>query len=214
MALTEEHAVDCRRGSASGPARMPLVLVALALIGPTGVPGKAINGVLGPFIAYTERFYLCEPNDRPLPWRWQFRTTHFNPAKPRDVQLLTGNITGVNVTFDNKQWVRVIIDVWSNNQWKENAFIFYFKNKGCMSLRENIPSLYQHIFKKRETNNVCRHQPGVYEVNNAPIEWVFPHFPVAFYGRYRFKLMVGLADVLHACLAVDCDAIPKGVGVD
>ncbi|XP_026289006.2 uncharacterized protein LOC113213990 [Frankliniella occidentalis] len=187
-------------------------IVALALISPLGIHGKVLNNFMGPFIAYTERFSLCESNNQPLPWRWHLRGTHFNPAKPRESQLLTGNITGEKYPLDNKSWAKVVIDVRSNNQWKENGFIFSFKDKACQNFKDHIPTVYELFFKKNETKGECKIEPGVYEVENGPIRWVFPKFPIGFYGHFRFKLMFGMDEIQYACMSVDCKTIPKGVG--
>ncbi|XP_052133640.1 uncharacterized protein LOC113217293 [Frankliniella occidentalis] len=129
---------------------MSLILIALALVSQAGIHGKAFNSVLGPYISYGERFYMCEePNNRPLAWTWYLRATHFNPLKPNELQRLTGNLTIADVPFDNSLWAKVIADVRSNNQWKENAFIFRFKG-AYRSLKQNIPGFYERVLKRGE----------------------------------------------------------------
>ncbi|XP_052125610.1 uncharacterized protein LOC127749832 [Frankliniella occidentalis] len=187
---------------------MALLLVPLAVMCHEGTHGKRFNSLVGPFIASVDRYYMCEPNNRPLPWRWHLRTTHFNPHKPKELQHLTGNITA-NETFDDSCWGRVILDAWSNNQWKENAFVFYFKNNGCKAFKENIPGLYDLVFKKTETKGTCKMKPGVYELNNAPINWTYPKVPIMPYGHFRFRLTIGRAENLFACLVVECYTVPK-----
>ncbi|XP_026286175.1 uncharacterized protein LOC113211870 [Frankliniella occidentalis] len=184
-------------------------LVLLALMSQGGTHGKAINSFLGPYIMYTDRFYLCEPDKRPLPWRWHLRTTHFNPRKPKEKQLLTGNLTGVNMSFDDSCWMKVILDARSNNQWKENAFIFLVKSKACTRYRAGAPALYDLFFRKREINGMCSHQPGVYAVENATLEWTFPNIPIMPYGHYRYRMMLGKAENLLMCGALEASLIPK-----
>ncbi|XP_052124758.1 uncharacterized protein LOC127749672 [Frankliniella occidentalis] len=183
------------------------VVVVLAHTSQRVICGTTIYSAIGPYRAFTERFYECNPH--PRPWRWHFRTTRFNPYKPKEIQLLTGNITLGNKSFDDSLPITVILDTRSNNQWKENAFIFTFKSRACTTIKTNIPVLYEQLFKKREINGVCSHQPGVYEVNNAPVEWIFPNFPMMPYGFYKFKIKFGTAENLIMCGVVECRIIPR-----
>ncbi|XP_052128315.1 uncharacterized protein LOC113205824 isoform X1 [Frankliniella occidentalis] len=186
------------------------ILMALAIITcGQAVHGKGINSMIGPYIAYGERFYMCEPDNRPLPWKWYLRATHFNPYKPKELQRITGNVSGATGLFDDGSWLKVIVDARSNNQWKENAYVFNFKKNGCRVIKENIPGFYEQVLKKREVKGVCAFKPGVYEVNNAPIDWSFPNVPILPYGQYRFRLMIGRDEHLNACWAADARAIPK-----
>ncbi|XP_052128318.1 uncharacterized protein LOC113205824 isoform X4 [Frankliniella occidentalis] len=186
------------------------ILMALAIITcGQAVHGKGINSMIGPYTAYGERFYMCEPDNRPLPWRWHFRATHFNPYKPKELQRLTGNVTTTIGTFDDNCWMKVIVDARSNNQWKENAYIFNFRKNACRVLKENAPGFYEQVLKKREVKGVCAFNPGVYEADNAPIDWSFPNVPILPYGQYRFRVMVGRDKTLNACWAADARTIPK-----
>ncbi|XP_052126705.1 uncharacterized protein LOC113206000 isoform X2 [Frankliniella occidentalis] len=179
---------------------MPFLLVLLvALMCQEGIHSKPLNSLIGPFIAYAERFYLCEPDNHPLPWSWHLRVTHFNPYKPRELQLVTGNVTFANI--------KVVADNWSNNQWKENAFIFYFRRNACQAVRTNIPGFYESVLKK-ETKGACAVK-GVYEVNNTPVNWTFPNVPIMPYANYRLRIMLGKAENVHGCVAVDCKIVPK-----
>ncbi|XP_052122438.1 uncharacterized protein LOC113213503 [Frankliniella occidentalis] len=186
---------------------MSLTIVALlALLCRMSTHGRTLNSFAGPYIAFAERFYNCETN-LSLPWQWAFHPSRFNPYKPRELQLLTGNLTARNVDMDDSWWLKVILDVWANNQWKENAFVLFFKNRACSSLRANTPSFYEHVFK-REIKDRCIIKRGVYEVRNAPIEWVFPNIPIMPYGRYKHRSTSGKADK-YLCLSGEFHAIPK-----
>ncbi|XP_052122301.1 uncharacterized protein LOC127749182 [Frankliniella occidentalis] len=186
------------------------ILMALAIITcGQGVHGKPINSMVGPYIAYVERFYNCDPENRTLPWRWYLRGSHFNPFKPKEFQRLTGNITLTNATFDDSCSMKIILDLRSNNQWKENAFVFNFRKNACRVFKENNPTLYEVVYKKRESNGACILKPGVYELNNASVDWTFPNVPILPYGRYRLRSMTGKADDLYSCWAADCRAVPK-----
>ncbi|XP_026274879.1 uncharacterized protein LOC113204090 [Frankliniella occidentalis] len=190
------------RGSRS---RMSLILV-IVLLCQKAIHGKAINSLFGPYIAYVERFYNCGPDD--LPWQWHLRVTHFNPVKPREAQLLTGNVT-IDEPVDDSFGVKVFLDVRSNNQWKENAVVFAFKSGVCQRLKENMPTFYNLFYKKSETEGTCVLKPGVYEANNEPCEWVFPKFPILPYGQYRYRFTVSKLDRPIACLAAYCRIVPK-----
>ncbi|XP_026283711.1 uncharacterized protein LOC113210098 isoform X3 [Frankliniella occidentalis] len=129
-----------------------LVLLTLLLF-QEGNPRKIINSVIGPYIAYGERFYMCEPNNRLLPCRWNIRASHFNPYKPKELQRLTGNVTST-VTVNDDCWAKVVVDVRSNNQWKENAFVFNFNDGACRVLKENIPAFYKQVLKGKDEGSL------------------------------------------------------------
>ncbi|XP_026287854.1 uncharacterized protein LOC113213116 isoform X2 [Frankliniella occidentalis] len=169
---------------------MAVILMTLALITcGKGIQGKGINSVIGPYTAFVERFYNCQPDNRPLPWTWNLRVTHFNPYKPKELQRLT--------------------DTRSNNQWKENAFVFNFIKNGCRALKDNAPGYYEQVLKKREVKGACCFKPGVYEVNNASVDWSFPNVPILPYGRYRVRAMFGKADDDYTCSVADARIVPK-----
>ncbi|XP_026284624.1 uncharacterized protein LOC113210729 isoform X2 [Frankliniella occidentalis] len=152
---------------------------------------------------------MCESDNQPLPWRWYLRATHFNPLKPKELQRITGNVTATSGSFDNSDWLKVIADTRSNNQWKENAFVFKFNNGACRHFKINSPGFYGLLLKKREVKGACVFKPGVYEFNDAPLNWTFPNFPIIPYGQYRFRMMVGKAENLYACWVVEGRTIPK-----
>ncbi|XP_052128452.1 uncharacterized protein LOC113215105, partial [Frankliniella occidentalis] len=171
---------------------MSFRLVALlTLLCKDGIHGKAINSFAGPYTAYIERFYTCE-NNVAMAWRVYFRTSHFNPQKPRELQRLTGNVTGVNVTLDDSLWCKVYFDVWAQNQWKENAFVFKFQDKACTMLRVLTPDYYEKILNQSASaESACIIKPGIYVVYNTPVKWEFPKIPIMPYGRYKAKIFSG-----------------------
>ncbi|XP_052131958.1 uncharacterized protein LOC127751844 [Frankliniella occidentalis] len=185
-----------------------LVLLAFAI--KEGIHGKGINSFMGRYIIYTDRFYMCEPN---LPSKWYIRASHFNPQKPKELQVLTGNAM-LSFLTDDSTWLKIVIDVRSNNQWKENAFVFYFKDNACRALKENIPEIYNEVFKQGEVikGAHCMVKPGVYEVNKAPANWTCPNIPIMPYGHYRYRSWFGKPEkVSYGCWAVDFHIIPKPV---
>ncbi|XP_026285472.1 uncharacterized protein LOC113211336 [Frankliniella occidentalis] len=191
---------------------LAFILVVVVLTNQSGVYGTTILSSIGPYKAVTERFLdfeHSESQNHSRPWRWHLRTTHFNPQKPKEIQLLNGNVTAVNRTFDDSLPAAVILDIRSNNQWKENAFVFRFRKRACTALRTNIPFFYDALFKKSEMKGVCSHGPGVYEVNNVPVEWTFPNVPIMPYGVYRFRLMCGREEDLIFSGAAECRLVPR-----
>ncbi|XP_026288122.1 uncharacterized protein LOC113213315 [Frankliniella occidentalis] len=189
---------------------MLFLLVLLVLICQKGIYGKVMNSLIGPYISHVDRFYNCEQDNHLLPWEWHLRGSHFNPHKPKELQLITGNVTGVNVTLDNSYWGKVILDSRSNNQWKENNFIFYYRRNACQALRSNLPNFFEQIFKKRaDDKSACILKPGVYDVNSTPVDWTFPNVPIFPYGQYRFRMMFGIGANLQACLVAETKVLPK-----
>ncbi|XP_052121251.1 uncharacterized protein LOC113216434 [Frankliniella occidentalis] len=186
----------------------PIIIVTLAFLCQKGIYGKTLNTVIGPYITYAERFYMCEPHNRALPVRWHLRTTHFKPLKPKELQLLTGNLTMTEL-FDDSFQVKMVLDVRSNNQWKENAFVVPFLRNGCSTTRDNVPNFFKAFSSKRETKGACVYKPGVYEFNDTPVEWTFPNVAVMPYGHYRARINVTRLEKLYACLVADARIIPK-----
>ncbi|XP_052121739.1 uncharacterized protein LOC113215340 isoform X1 [Frankliniella occidentalis] len=187
----------------------PCILVALALTCQKHIDGKAINTLVGPYIGYVERFSNCEPPDRQLAWRWQLRVSHFNPHRPKELQLLTGNVTGTKEPFDNNVWMKITMDVRSNNQWKENSFIFFFKKNSCQVVRDNIPDVYRVLFGSPDVKSVCSIKPVIFVVNNTPVQWIFPNFPIMPYGHYRYNLKIGKDENLLGWGVAEVGVIPK-----
>ncbi|XP_052121116.1 uncharacterized protein LOC127748984 [Frankliniella occidentalis] len=201
LAAVSSRLLSLRRGAV-----MMYALVALALLLPGG-QGKAINSLAGPYTAYADRFYNCE---RKTAWAWYIRATHFNPLKPNELQLLTGNMTSER-PVDDKCWLKVYLDTRSNNQWKENAFIFEFRDKACNTLQVHTPGFYNVFFgkEKKPKGAPCSIGPGVFSVVETPIDWTFPKFLIMPYGNYKFRMTVGVGKEMVACLIVECHVIPK-----
>ncbi|XP_052129810.1 uncharacterized protein LOC113205631 isoform X2 [Frankliniella occidentalis] len=152
---------------------------------------------------------MCQPDNRVPPWSWYVRASHFNPQTPKELQRVTGNFC-TTTALDDSLWGRANMGVRSNNQWKENAFVGYFKNSACRHLRENIPGFFNAAFKQStQTKGVCSIKPGVYEVNDYPIDWTFPKIPIMPYAHYRFNVTFGKDENLYGCFVVENRVIPK-----
>ncbi|KAK3922671.1 Spermidine/putrescine import ATP-binding protein PotA [Frankliniella fusca] len=171
-----------------------------------GEGSKAINSFAGPYIAYADRIYMCDP-DRQHKMAWALRTSHFNPRKPAELQLISGNLT-LTLPLTDSLAGNATVDRWANNQWKENAFQGVFPNGACRHTRRNIPGFFELFFRPGNTD-VCRVEAGVYQVERRPVNWTFPNFPIFPYGFYRFKIRFIKGNDLLFCGAVDCHAIPK-----
>ncbi|KAK3921736.1 Urease subunit beta [Frankliniella fusca] len=149
---------------------------------------------------------MCDPN-RQYRMSWVLRPSHFNPLKPAELQLLSGNMT-LTVPITDSLAGNASLDRWSNNQWKENAFVGVFPNGACRHTRGNIPGVFEVFFKPGNTD-VCRIEAGVYQVEREPVDWTFPNVPIMPYGFYRFKITYYKGNDQHFCGAVDCHVIPK-----
>ncbi|XP_034238089.1 uncharacterized protein LOC117643354 [Thrips palmi] len=141
-----------------------------------GTTRKAINSFAGKYIAYADRFYMCEEGDS-LDWRWNLRHSHWNPAKPNELQRLTGWLNGSINHVTDSSWAQVNLDRRSNNMWKDNALIFKFPAGSCTALRKNIPGFYSTVFKLPK-DGPCDIPPGNYEVKNESVNWAFPAVPI------------------------------------
>ncbi|XP_026292137.2 uncharacterized protein LOC113216609 [Frankliniella occidentalis] len=184
-----------------------LLVVLQALMFYDGIHGKVMKSLIGPYIVYADYFNNCEPN---LPSTWFLRATHFNPRKPKELQVLSGNWT-VSFMFDANTWMKSVVDVRSNNQWKENAFVLNFKNNACRALKENAPEIYNQVFKQAEDKGAhCALKPGTYEVNNTRAVWNFPNLPVMPYGHYRYRSWFGKPEkVYYGCWVAEAWVVPK-----
>ncbi|XP_034238324.1 uncharacterized protein LOC117643504 [Thrips palmi] len=192
---------------------LPFIL--LWTIGPLlalgNVRSKNINNFAGPYIAFGHKFDPC-PSDGTI--EVLIRASHFNPARPYDLQTISGNLSSKEDMKDN-YWSRVEMAVRSNNQWKDNAFIFNFPRLGCTAIREQVPDLFRIIAKHSgaptDKAAPCVIPAGVYVLKNESVSWTFPNFPVIPYGRYRFRVTSRsiTSRTTLLCLEVDCEAIPK-----
>ncbi|XP_026275680.1 uncharacterized protein LOC113204650 [Frankliniella occidentalis] len=190
-----------------------LTAVTLALVARQGATRKAFNTVAGPYIAYAERLYMCEPPDRPYPWRWHFTPSQFNPQRPQELQRLTGNMTGDNIHIDDSCTLKVNVDAWSNslNRYKVDFVVIDFKDKACQKIRMLIPGFCATVYKSKEIKRVCDFEPGLYEVNNRTVDWTVPNIPIFPYGRYKMRLSSEKAGETIFCLGVDFRTIPNPV---
>ncbi|XP_034236947.1 uncharacterized protein LOC117642645 [Thrips palmi] len=171
--------------------------------------GDQYTSFAGPFLAYVHRLYPCQTNGSTT---LHIRASHFNPAKPWMKQTLTGN-TSMTFTITDVYWGRARMDVRSNNQWKENAFVFKLPGGACSILRGNIPSLFRILYNgvAADPKSPCRIPKGTYEFEDEPVDWVFPNAPIMPYGFYRFLGSFGLGSTIETCITAECQIIPKVV---
>ncbi|XP_026279285.1 uncharacterized protein LOC113207109 isoform X2 [Frankliniella occidentalis] len=178
----------------------------------TSVGSKRINSFAGPFTVYGTKFGVCDsPPDKPWPSQVYLRPTHFNPAKPNDGQILTGNVTmpeGLNDTRPG----HARVDIWSNNQWKKNAFIFNFPG-ACTALRNNIPNFFAALFDlpsgPSSWNTPCNVKPGTYIVDHKRVFWTYPNVPVFVYGTYRITITATELEKVVICMFGEGTIVPR-----
>ncbi|KAK3913375.1 Cathepsin D [Frankliniella fusca] len=164
----------------------------------------------GPFYAYATKVYNCDVS-RPekILWRWHARFSHFKPARPLEPQRFTGNISGTTI-FNDSYWGRLVLDSRSNNQWKENAFVFNFPSAACTALLQNAGHMKQ-LLKPLVRDKPCAILPGVAVFNDQTLTQAYPNIPVLPYGEFRLRAMsnyVGISDPA-ACLATDFVVNPR-----
>ncbi|XP_034232191.1 uncharacterized protein LOC117640074 isoform X1 [Thrips palmi] len=191
----------------------PLVSIAvwvtlLPLLAFHFVLSKRINSFAGPYIAFAHSWESC-PSDKTL--ELLFRPSHFSRSRPYDLQTISGNISFKGEITDN-----ILTDadlaIWSNNQWKENAFIFRIPRSGCSVVRDDIPDFFRILTKYNGARRDPCVVPAAHSVlKNEPVNWTFPHFPIMPYGRYRFQFRARKTREGPAilCVSVDCEVIPK-----
>ncbi|XP_034231875.1 uncharacterized protein LOC117639920 isoform X2 [Thrips palmi] len=206
------HQVRVRR---IGPSLLlPIVVWSVLLLPLDHVQSKAIKTFAGPYIAFGHTFDVCPSENLHV---LNIRASHFNPFRPFELQVLVGNATFREDMMDNF-WSQVHMAVRSNNQWKENAFVFNFPNVGCSAIRDHVPDLYRMLAKQSgasmDKTVPCRLPAGVWPFKNEPVNWSFPNFPIMPYGRYKFRVSArsnSNKDLrsLSACLEVDCEVIPR-----
>ncbi|XP_026284249.1 uncharacterized protein LOC113210453 [Frankliniella occidentalis] len=178
------------------------IVALVALLHQPVTQGKAITPFAGPWFAWTEKFSVCEGQ---YPWSWNIKTTPYNPQK-HELQLISGNVTG-DKTIDDNFWLKVVMDLRSKNQWSNKGLTFEFKNKACTAVVSNIPGFYSLFFGKEK--KPCSIDPGVYRVDQEPIDWNFPNFPIVPYGHYKFRIMSGIGNDMAVCLINEVHLIPK-----
>ncbi|XP_034251882.1 uncharacterized protein LOC117651715 [Thrips palmi] len=176
------------------------------------VRSKRLNTFAGPFIAYAHAWDLC-PSDGSI--EMTLRSSHFNPLKPSERQTVSGNVS-FKIDYTDQFWSHADLALRSNNQWKENAFLFQFRKMGCSGIRDQIPDFFR-VLAKHSGASMDRREPcvlpaGHYILKNEPVNWTFPNFPVMPYGRYRLRIRSRTArdsPVTRFCILVDCEVIPK-----
>ncbi|XP_034240057.1 uncharacterized protein LOC117644589 [Thrips palmi] len=184
-------------------------LPALLLIG--RVCCKNINTFAGPYIVNLRMLEAC-PSDGTL--EINVRPTHFNPSRPFDLQLLTGNVS-VKEDIEDRFYANINVAVWANNQWKENFFIMTFPQCGCTAAREQAPDVFRiiadHSGAEMDKKKPCRIPPGFYVLKNEPVNLNFPYFKVMPYGRYmaRIKTRYRNSNVTRFCLTFDFEMVQK-----
>ncbi|KAK3926236.1 GTPase Obg [Frankliniella fusca] len=105
---------------------------------------------------------------------------------------------------------RLVLDSRSNNQWKENAFVFNFPNGACTGLFQNagfIKQMLGHQYREKP----CAVLPGAITRTDYPLKVAYPNIPVLPYGEFRGRAManyIGIRDPA-ACFAVDFVVNPK-----
>ncbi|XP_034241661.1 uncharacterized protein LOC117645510 [Thrips palmi] len=175
-----------------------------------GAPSKK-----GPFIAYARSFERCDSQEQ-YTYTLDLRPSHFNPARPFETQTVSGNMS-MKKELDDNLWVRVSMALRSNNEWKENAFIFKFPGNACSSIREHLPAIFRLLSKATNTTPAKdRRQPcvfprGSHTIENEPMKWEFPKFKIMPYGRYKFRVQMGAVGSQENlfCNWVDCEVIPR-----
>ncbi|XP_034238461.1 uncharacterized protein LOC117643598 [Thrips palmi] len=170
--------------------------------------GKAINSYAGKYIVYTDTFYMCDSENT---WYWNLKTTHWNPAKPSELQRISGWVNATGPSLTDGSWVNIIMDARANNQWKQNAFVFKFPNGACTTIKKQIPEFWNVVLKlPRSDKTPCSIPPQFYEVNDEAIAWLFPSVPIMPYGMYRFRLTGGPpGKPAMGCFVVECHVVPK-----
>ncbi|KAJ1520324.1 hypothetical protein ONE63_004523 [Megalurothrips usitatus] len=158
----------------------------------------------GAYTAYTKAFSICDIGT-PTTYRWYVRVSHFNPARPKELQRVTGNLS-FPTPFSDHFGAKVVLDARSNNQWKENAFVFSFKNKACTMSQVHIPDAFRVFFGGHQCPLP---QNFVVQFVDEAVAWLFPQVPVMPYGHWRFRYMVRSSNVTYSCLAAEAITIPK-----
>ncbi|KAE8751377.1 hypothetical protein FOCC_FOCC001949 [Frankliniella occidentalis] len=166
---------------------------------------------MGPYIAYSESVSQCADDESTHESTLFVALTPFDKSNPFRLQKLYGNVTMKKTTkFNDEYWVRVRLDSWSINGWKENAFIFNFPTSGCSVSRHHMPGVVRIVFGEDfMKSDPCHLETKNYTIPMQYVNWTFPHFPVMPYGHWRFHLTLGHERVTGTCVNVVCHTIPK-----
>ncbi|XP_026274207.1 uncharacterized protein LOC113203641 [Frankliniella occidentalis] len=170
----------------------------------------------GPYIGYVDRFIdFCAEKDYNHIAELEAQITRFNPNKPFALQAITGNFTYTgNRGFDDTYWSRFRLDSRSSDDrgWINNAFVFNFPAKGCSALRDNIPDFARVMIGEAFVNSPsCLVKPGVYIVDNQPVNWSFPNVPIMPYGHWRAHIAYGKikSPTADFCASFEAHTIPR-----
>ncbi|XP_052133241.1 uncharacterized protein LOC127752323 [Frankliniella occidentalis] len=166
--------------------------------------GGGIPTFAGPWNVWIERFTTCSEDDK----RISLKISHFNPSKKFENQVWNGFINFTE-EMDDTWWSKGVLDVRSNNQWKENAFVFFFPKNGCSSAREILTEMFSKYFGKKGTP--CRLVKRCIYFENTTVAHEYPRFPIMPYGYYRFKITAGVTGAKEPeyCFRMLCHIIPK-----
>ncbi|KAE8739800.1 hypothetical protein FOCC_FOCC014692 [Frankliniella occidentalis] len=164
---------------------------------------KNIPTFAGPWIADVKRVYACDHPKNEL--RLRSNITHFNPARPFAPQTLTA-FANFTHDLDDSQWARGKVDIRSNNQWKENAFVLNFRNRACTAAKENLPPELAQYF---HLGTPCVSKAGTHNIV-VNMTWRYVNFPVMPYGTYRAEFSSGPpASDWISCVGFIGKIIPK-----
>ncbi|XP_052124804.1 uncharacterized protein LOC127749684 [Frankliniella occidentalis] len=103
------------------------------------------------------------------------------------------------------------LDVWTNNQWKENSIIYRIPKAYCSTVRSNFPGLYETFYQASAwSKGLCTFLKKTYTMDNTPINWTLPNFPLLPYGRYKCTSTVwSPKKVKEACFVFELIIVPR-----
>ncbi|XP_052123385.1 uncharacterized protein LOC127749409 [Frankliniella occidentalis] len=187
---------------------LPLHLLCVAEL----VRTSAGAPVAGHFLAYVSKLVPCSEDESNGNIVWRCLATPFNIKEPYTLQRLTGNVT-YRRPFDDTYWSRVRIDSRSSDgqRWLKNAFVISFPGKACSTTREHMPSFARLFLGEGAfmSGKPCVVQPGVITMENQPVNWTFPHFPIMPYGYMRFHQTMGRGREVDYCQIAEFHSIPR-----
>ncbi|KAK3915847.1 Glycerol metabolism operon regulatory protein [Frankliniella fusca] len=176
-------------------------------------PSKWIPSYAGPFVLYMDRMYSCPPPDnKENMFDVHIRPSHFRSPSlvQTTLQTLDGNFTWKTTVDDS--WVGVLkSDLWNNNQWKENSILYRIPRGFCSTIRTNFPGLYETFYGVSAlTKTPCRFPKKTYILDNKPINWTMPNFPVLPYGRFKTTCLTFSAkNDKAACFVFEVNIVAK-----
>ncbi|KAK3907586.1 Glucose-6-phosphate isomerase [Frankliniella fusca] len=175
----------------------------------TGAVSAGSLSIMGPYTIYAEKMYQCEPGESTGKITIEAEVTKFDVKRPHNLQLVTATMNMTRPFTDN-YWGKVRVDAYSNGQWKPNALVFPFKERGCTNMRTHLGMVFMALFKKKNMDKkVCHVPAGIYSCDKEPMNWTFPHFPILPYGFYRFHWVGGEGDETYMCHNTEGHSIPR-----